>query len=211
MMKNYDQSVELSHNPNWPYIPDYPCRILIIGGLGSGKTNVLLNLIKHQRPDIDKIYLYVKYLFESKYKLFINGREKVGIKTLKNPKAFIDYSQTIDDVYENLEEFNATKKRRMLIVFDDMIADMESNKKLSPFVTELFLRGRKLTISFVLLSQSYFKVPEAIRLNATHYFIMKIPNKGILQQIASNHLLTLILKISWNFLKIILKNYIHFQ
>ena len=66
-MKNYDQSVEINHNPNWPYIPDHPYRILIIGGLGSGKTNVLLNLIKHERPDIDKIYLYVKDPFESKY------------------------------------------------------------------------------------------------------------------------------------------------
>ena len=130
MMKNYDQSVEINHNPNWPYIPDHPYRILIIGGSGSGKTNVLLNLIKHQRPDIDKIYLYVKDPFESKYQLLINGREKVGIENLKNPKAFIDYSQTIDDVYENLEDYNPTKKRRVLIVFDDMIADMESHKKM---------------------------------------------------------------------------------
>ena len=74
-----------------------------------------------------------------------------------------------------------------LIVFDDMIADMESNEKLSPIVTELFLRGRKLIISFVFISQSYFKVPKTIRLNATHYFIMKIPNKRELQRIGSNH------------------------
>ena len=137
--------------------------------------------------DIGKIYLYVKDPFESKYQLLINGREKVGIENLKNPKAFIDYSQTIDDVYENLEDYNPTKKRRVLIVFDDMIADMESNKKLSPIVTELFLRGRKLNISLVFISQSYFKVPKTIRLNATHYFIIKIPNKRELQQIASNH------------------------
>ena len=93
---------------------------------------MLLNLIKYQRPDIDKIYLYVKDPVESKYQLLINGREKLGIENLKNPKAFIDFSQTIDDVYENLEDYNLTKKRRVLIVFDDMIADMESNKKLSP-------------------------------------------------------------------------------
>ena len=91
MMKNYDQSIEIKHNPNWPYIPDHPYRILIIGGLRSGKTNVLLNLIKHQQPDLDEIYLSIKDPFESKYQLLINGREKVGIKTLKNPKAFIDY------------------------------------------------------------------------------------------------------------------------
>ena len=109
MMKNYDQSLEINHNQNWPYIPDHPYRILIIGGSGSGKTNPLLNLIKKQRPDIDKIYLYLKDPFESKYQLLINGREKVGIENLKNPKAFIDYSQTIDDVYENLEDYNPTK------------------------------------------------------------------------------------------------------
>ena len=102
MTKNYDQSVEINHNPNRPYFPDHPKRILIIGGSRSGETNVLLNLIKYQRPDIDKMYLYVKDSFESKYQLLINGREEVGIKTIKSLKAFIHYSQTIDDVYENL-------------------------------------------------------------------------------------------------------------
>ena len=141
------------------------------------KTNVLLKLIKHQQPDIDKIYLYVKDQFQSKYQLLINGREKVGIETLKNPKAFIDYSQTIDDAWENLEDRNQTKKRRVLMVFDEMTADMKSNKKLSPIVVKLFLRGRKLNISLVFISQSYFKVSNTIRLNATHYYIMKVPNK----------------------------------
>ena len=93
-MKNYDQSVEINHNPNWPYIPDPPYRILIVGGSGSGKANVLIkNLIKNQRRDIDKICLYVKNPFESKYQLLINGREKVGTELLKNPKEFIDYSK----------------------------------------------------------------------------------------------------------------------
>ena len=153
-MKNYDQSVEINHNSNWPYIPDHPYRIFIIGVSGSGKIIVLLNLIKHQRLDTDKIYLYVKDPFESKYQLLINGREKVRIKTLKNPKAFIDYSQTIDEFLKNLEDYNPTKKRRVLIVFHNMIAEMESNKKLSPIVTELSLRGRKLNISLVFISQS---------------------------------------------------------
>ena len=79
MVKNYNQSVEIKHNPNWLYIPDHPYRILIIGRLGSGKTNVLLNLIKKQGPDIDKIYLYVKDPFKSKYQLLINGSEKLEI------------------------------------------------------------------------------------------------------------------------------------
>ena len=133
---------------NWAYIFVHPYKILITGGSGSDKT--ILNLIKHQWPDIDKFYLYDKDPFKSKYQLLINGQEKVGIETLKNPKTFIDYSQTIDDVYENLKDY-PTKKRRVLIVFDDMIADMESNKKLSPIVTELFLKGRKLNISFLFI------------------------------------------------------------
>ena len=103
---------------------------------------MLVNLIKHQRPCTDKIYLYIKDPFESKYQLLINGREKVGTESLKNPKAFIDYSQAIGDVYENLEDYNPTKNKRVLVVFDDMIADIESNKNFSPKVPKLFLRGR---------------------------------------------------------------------
>ena len=130
--------------------------------------------------------MYVIDSFESKYQLLISRRKKVGSEILKNPKAFIDYSQTIDDVYENLD-YNPTKKRRVLIVFDDVIVDMESNKKLSPIVTELFLRGTKLNILLVFISQPYFKVPKTVRLNAAHYFIIKILNKRELQAIASNN------------------------
>ena len=90
-MESYYESVGINNNPNLPYIPDHRYRILIIDGSGSGKNNVLLNLIKHQRPYIEKIYLYVKDPFESKHQLLINGREKVGIKKLKNPKSFIEY------------------------------------------------------------------------------------------------------------------------
>ena len=125
--------------------------------------------------------------FESKYQLRFNGKEKVGIEILRNPKAFTDYSQTIDDVYENLEDYNPTNKRRVLLVFDDMTTYMESIKKLNSIVTELFVRGRKLNIAFVFISWSYFKVPKTIRLNVTHHFIMSISSKRELQQIASNH------------------------
>ena len=90
---------------------------------------MLLHLIRNQQLDIDKICLYVKDSFESKYQLLINGGEKREIKKLKHPKAFVDYSQKIDEVYKNLEDYNQTKKRRVLIVFDDMIADVECNKK----------------------------------------------------------------------------------
>ena len=93
----------------------------------------------------------------------------------------------MDNIYKNIEGYNPNKKLKILIVFDDMIADMLSNKKLNPIVTELFIRGRKLNISLVFIAQSYFALPEDIRLNSTHYFVMKIPNKQGLQRIASNN------------------------
>ena len=138
-MINYYESVEVNHKLNWSYIPNRPYRTLINGSSGSGKTNVLLNLIKHQRLDIGKIYLYVKDSFESKYQLFINRREKIGIKKLKHPKAFTDYSQTIDNVYENFEDSNSIKKAVLI-------------------VTESFFRGRKLNISLVVTYTILLKV-----------------------------------------------------
>ena len=90
-------------------------------------------------------------------------------------------------VYKNIDEYNLGKKRKTLIVFDGIIADMINNKKLNSVVTKLFIRDRKLNISFVFITQSYFKVPEDLRLNSAHFFIMKIPNKRELQQILLNH------------------------
>ena len=150
--------------------------ILPVGGSGSGKPNTLLNLINNQ-PDIDKIYLYVKDPYEAKYQYLINKREKVGLNHCDDPKAFMEYSNDMQDVYKNIEDYNPRKNRKVLIVFDDMIADMINNKKLNPIVTELFIRGRKLNISIVFITQSYFKVPKDVRLNSTHFFVMKIPNK----------------------------------
>ena len=94
-----------------------------------------------------------------------------------NTKAFIEYLNNMDNIYKNIEAYNPNKKRKILILFDYMIADMLSIKKLYPIVTELFIRGRKLNISLVYITQSYFAVPKNIRLNSTHYFIMKIPSK----------------------------------
>ena len=99
----------------------------------------------------------------------------------------MEYSNDIQDFYKNIDDYNPRKKRKILIVFDDMIADMINNNKLNPIVTELFIKGRKLNISIVSIKQSYFKVPKNVRLNSTHFFIMKIPNKRELQQIALNH------------------------
>ena len=132
-MINFDDYVienKIKHNKNWPYIPDHPYRILIIGGSGSGETNLLLNLIENQ-PDIDKIYLYAKDPFEAKYQYLINKRERVGINHFNDPKAFIEYSNDMHDVYKNIGEYNLDKGNNILIVFDHMIADMIHNKKLN--------------------------------------------------------------------------------
>ena len=130
-MINFDEYTnenKMEHNLNWPYIPDHPYRILIIGGSGSGKTNALLKLINNQ-PDIDKIYPYAKDPYEAKYQYLIHKHEKVGLDHFKDPRAFIEYSNDMQDVYKNIEDYNSGKKRKMLIVFDDMIADMINNKK----------------------------------------------------------------------------------
>ena len=141
-MINFDDCVNENktvHNENWQYTPDHPYRILIIRGSGSGKTNMLLNLIENQ-PDIDKIYLYAKYPYEAKYQYLINKREGVDLDYFNDPKAFIEYSNDIHDVYKNIDEYNPDKENKILIVFDDMIADMINNKKLNLIVTELFIR-----------------------------------------------------------------------
>ena len=143
---DYTNENNRKHNPNWPYIPDHPYRILIVGGSGSGKTNTLLNLINNQ-PDIDKIYLYAKDLYEPKYQFLINKRESIGLKHFSDPKAFIAYSNDMLDVHKYIDDYNLDKENKILIVFDDMIADMINNKKLNSIVTELFIRGRKLNIS----------------------------------------------------------------
>ena len=159
-MINFDDYVSentTEHNRNWPHTPDKPYRILIIGGSGSGETNVLLNLIENQ-PDIDKIYLYAKDPYEAKYQYLINKRESVGINHFNDPKAFIEYSNDMRDVYKNINYYNPDKENKILIVFDDMI----HNKKLDSIVTELFIRGRKLNISLVFITQSYFIVQKDV-------------------------------------------------
>ena len=150
------------------------------------KKNVLLNSIENQ-PDIDKIYLYAKDPYEAKYQYLINKREGVGINHFNDPKAFIEYSNDMHDVYKNIDDYNPDKENKILIVFDDMIADMINNKKLNSIVTELFIRGRKLNISLVFITQSYFKFPKGFRLNTTHFLITKIVRKRELQQIEINH------------------------
>ena len=144
--------------------------MLIIAGSGSGKTNVLLNLVENQ-PDIDKIYLHAKDPYEAKYQYLINKRVDVGINHFNDSKAFIDYSNDMRDVYKNIDEYNVDKENKILIVFDDMIADMIHNKTLNLIVTGLFIRGKKLNISLVFITQSYFKVPKNVRLNTIYLFL----------------------------------------
>ena len=115
------------HNEKWSYIPDRPYKILIIGGSGSGKTNALINLINEQK-DIDKIYFYARDLSEPMYKYLIKKRKDAKIKHLNNPNAFIECSNTTNNVYENIVEYSLRRKRKILIVFDDMIADIMTIK-----------------------------------------------------------------------------------
>ena len=106
---DYTSENKTKHNPKWPYIPDYLYRILIIGSSGSGKSNALLNLINNQ-SNIDKIYLYAKDPYEVKYQYLIKKREEVGLKHYDNLKAFIEYSNDMQDIYKNIEEYNLRKK-----------------------------------------------------------------------------------------------------
>ena len=147
---------------------------------------MLLNLIKEQ-DDIDKIYLYAKDLNEPKYWFLNKKRKNTGIKHLNDLKVFIEHSNTMDDISNNIDDYNPTRKRKILFVFDDMIADIMTNKKFQAIIKELFIRCRKLNIYFVFITQSYFSVPKKVRLNYTCYFIMKIFNKRELQNIATNH------------------------
>ena len=132
-------------------------------------------------------YLYAKDPFEDKNQYLIDKRNGVGINHFNDPKAFIEYSNDMQDVYKDINDYNPDKENKILMVFDDMIPDMINNEKLNSIVTELFIRGRKLNISLVFITQSYFKDPKDVRLNTTLIFIMKIPDKRELQQIAINH------------------------
>ena len=153
-MINFDDYVtenKTQDNSKWPYIPDHPNRILIIGGSGSGKANALLNLINNQ-PDIDKIYLYTKDPYEANWVF----------------KCYWVFKWYLQDVYKVIDEYNTDKDRKILIVFDDIIADMVINKKkLNSIVTNFFIRGRKLIISLVFITQSYFKGAKDVRLLRT--------------------------------------------
>ena len=186
-MLNLDNIVS---NKNENKNNDWPFRMLIIGPSGSGKTNTLLHLINIIHP-IDKIYLYAKDIDEKKYQFLMNKRERAGLKNLNDSKAFIEYSNDMSDALDDINNYNKNRDKKVLIVFDDMIADIEYNKNFKRIIKELFYRARKINVSIVFIIQSYFRALKDARLNSTHCILMKIGNKKELKGIAeekSGHL-----------------------
>ena len=122
------------------------------------------------------MYVYARDLSEPKYEYLIKKCEDVGIKHLNNPNAFIECTNTMDEVYDNIDDYNSNRRRKILIVFD-LIADIMANKKFQVMIKDLFIRCRKLNISLVFITQPYFSVPKDAKLNSTHYLIMKINNR----------------------------------
>ena len=179
-----NKNTSFSEDNNWPF------RMLIIGPSGSGKTNTLLHLINNLHP-IDKIYLYAKDIHEPKYEYLINKREQTRIKNLNDPHDFIEYSDGMNDVLDDINDYNKDRDKKVLIVFDDMISDIEYNKNFKRIIKELFYRARKINVSIVFIIQSYFRALKDARLNSTHYLLMRIGNKKELKRIAeekSGHL-----------------------
>ena len=172
-----------SDDENWLF------RMLIIGPSGSDKTKTLLHLIQilNKTTPIDKIYLYAKDLSEPEYGFLINDGKNAGIKHFNNPTTFIEYSNDMNDVFTNIDDYNKQKNRKVLIIFDDIIADIISSKNFKAIIKELFIRCRKLNISFVFITHSYFRSPKDASLNGTHYVIMKIKSKKELQDIAQEN------------------------
>ena len=179
-MLNLDNIVS---NKNENKNNDCPFKMLIIGPSGSGKANVLLHLINNLHP-IDKIYLYTKDLHEPKYEYLTNKREQAGIKNLDDPKVFIEYSDDMDDVLDDINNYNKNRDKKVLTVFDDMIADIEYNKKFKKIIKELFYRALKINVSIVFITQSHSTALKDARLNSTHYILMKTGNKKELKSIA---------------------------
>ena len=158
---------------------DWPFRMLIIGPSGSGKTNTLLHLINNlnKTTPVDKIYVYAKDLSEPKYEFLIKNRKNAGIKHFNDPTAFIECSNDMNDVYADISNYNKKRENKVLIVFDNMIADIGYKKNFKQIIKEL-------NVSIVFITQCYFRVLKDARLNIMHYILMKIGNKKELKSIA---------------------------
>ena len=168
-LDNFINENNKDHNREWSFIPDHPYRMLITEGSGSGKTSALLNSIKEQDSDglIDKIYLYAKDLNEPNYQFLIKKREDVGIKNLNNPKVFIEYSQYMDDIYNNFNDYYPNRKRKILIAFDDMIAYIMTNKNFQAIINELFIRSENWIYLFYFSHNLIFLFQKKYTLNCT--------------------------------------------
>ena len=136
------------HNEKWPYIPDHPYRILITDGSGSEQINALLNLMKEQ-DDTDKIYLYAKNLNEPNYEFLIKKHKDVGTNHFDDSNVFIECSNSLDDVYQNIDDYNSSTQRKILIVFDDMIAGIMRNKNFQAIIKELLHLFLSLSLIFL--------------------------------------------------------------
>ena len=178
---NLDNITKKDINKDWSY------RNLIIAPSGSSKTNYLLNSIQRDNNFVDKIYLHAKDPQQPKYKLLIDKREKAGIDFNNDPNAFIEYSNSMDDILSDIEDYNKKRKRKILIIFDEMISHVMSDKKARQILKDLFIRCRQFNISLSFLTQSYFSVPKDVRLNCTHYILFKLNNKRELQNIVIDH------------------------
>ena len=187
-MSNLDDIVSNKKNKDTSSLESniWPFGMLIIGPSCSGKTNTLLHLINNFHP-IDKICLYAKDTDEKRYQFLINKREQAGIENLNDPYAFIEYSNDMNDVLDDINNYNKIRDKKVLIIFDDMIADIMRSEKFKAIVKELFIRCRKLNISVVFITQFYFRFPKDARLTSTHYMLMKIGNKKELKSIAEEN------------------------
>ena len=136
------------HNEKWPYIPDHPYRILITDGSGSEQINALLNLMKEQ-DDTDKIYLYAKNLNEPNYEFLIKKHKDVGTNHFDDSNVFIECLNSLDDVYQNIDDYNPSTQRKILIVFDDMIAGIMRNKNFQAIIKELLHLFLSLSLIFL--------------------------------------------------------------
>ena len=165
-MFNLDIVTTKNDNKDWPY------RKLIIGPSGSGKTNYLLNSSQKDNNIIHKIYIYCKDLLEFKYDHLVKVKTEAGLKNLSDPFAFIQASDTMDDIYENIEDYNKERKRKVLIVFDDMISHVMSDKKAQQVLKELFIRCRKVNISLCFFDSVLFYCLKGCetKLHPLHYF-----------------------------------------
>ena len=161
-------------------------RMLIINGSGSGKTNTLLilNLINQT---LIKIYLYAKDSYVSKYQLLIKKREDAEIKHCNDPKSFMEYSNSIVDIYNNINNYTPNRNRKILIAFDGILRIWTQIKKFQSIVKKLFIKCRKLNISLAFVTQSYLHALKDSRLNSKHYLTMKTHNKRELQHAGINH------------------------